>query len=259
MRAGRFTAFNGAALAFGLLFLWTPLALVVIYSFNASRLVTVWGGWSTRWYGALAGNAALLEAAFTSLKVALGAALLATPLGTMAALALARRGRFAGRTVFSALLLAPMVMPEVVLGLSLLLLFVALDLDRGILTVTVAHATVAIPFVAVVVGARLAGFDRDLERAAADLGATPLVATLTVTLPMAAPAIVAGFLLAFTLSFDDLVVASFTSGPGATTLPMRIYSSVRLGVAPDVNAAAALMIAAVVVGVGGSLLVIRRR
>ena len=259
MRADRFTAFNGAALALCFLFLWVPLALVVVYSFNESRLVTVWGGWSTRWYVALAGDVALLEAAVVSLKVALGAATLATLLGTMAALALARREAFAGRAAFGALLLAPMVMPEVVLGLSLLLLFVALDLDRGVLTVTIAHATVAIPFVAAIVGARLASFDRDLERAAADLGATPLVATLTVTLPMAAPAIAAGFLLAFTLSFDDLVVASFTSGPGATTLPMRIYSSVRLGVAPDVNAAAALMIAIVVLGVGGALLLVRRR
>ncbi len=259
MRRGRFTGFNGVALGLGLLFLWAPLALVVLYSFNESRLVTLWGGWSLRWYGALAGNAALLDAAFVSLKVALGAATLATILGTLAALALARRGRFAGRTAFSALLLAPMVMPEVVLGLSLLLLFVALGLDRGLLTVILAHATVAIPFVAAIVGARLARFDRDLERAAADLGASPAVAIGTVTLPVAAPAIAAAFLLAFTLSFDDLVIASFASGPGATTLPMRIYSSVRLGVAPDVNAAATLMITVVILGVGGSLLLARRR
>lgn len=245
MRAGRFTPFNGVALAFGLLFLYGPLLLVVAYSFNASRLVTVWGGFSTEWYGALLRNGPLMDAAAISLKVALTSAALATFLGTLAAAALVRRRRFAGRTLFTGMLYGPMVMPEVIIGLSLLLLFVALGVERGFWTVVIAHATLTLAFVAVVVQARLGEIDRSLEEAAADLGAPPLAAFLTVTLPLIAPAVVAGFLLAFTLSFDDLVVASFVSGPGATTLPMRIYSSVRLGVTPEVNAAATLMIAGV--------------
>jgi putrescine transport system permease protein len=242
---GRFTAFNATALALALAFLYLPVTLLVVYSFNASRLVTVWGGFSTEWYAALAANAPLREAAWVTLRVAFLSALAATLLGTLAAIVLARHGRFGGRNLFTGMVYAPMVMPEVITGLSLLLLFVALGLERGFWTVTLAHTTLTLSFVAVVVQARLATLDRQLEEAAMDLGATPLVAFLTVTLPLLAPAIGAGFLLAFTLSLDDLVVASFTSGPGATTLPMRIYSQVRLGVTPEINAASTLMIALV--------------
>lgn len=243
------------ALVLGLAFLYLPILVVVVYSFNASRLVTVWGGFSTRWYGALLANEALLAAAWVTLRVALLSAALATLLGTLAAVALARYGRFRGRTLFTGLVYAPLVMPEVITGLALLLLYVALGLERGFWTVTAAHATLGLCFVTVVVEARLATFDRGLEEAAIDLGATPLVAFLTVTLPGIAPAVAAGFLLAFTLSLDDLVIASFTSGPDATTLPMRIYGQVRLGVTPEVNAAAAILIGVVAVGVIAASLV----
>jgi putrescine transport system permease protein len=259
MSRRRFTWFNGLALALGLAFLYVPLALVVAYSFNASRLVTVWGGFSTHWYGALLRNAPLQEAAWTSLRIAALSSLVATILGTLAAYALVRHGRFRSRTLFTGMLYAPMVMPEVITGLSLLLLFVALGLDRGFWTVTVAHTTLTLAFVAVVVQARLADLDRSLEEAAADLGAPPLRAFLTVTLPLIAPAVAAGFLLAVTLSFDDLVLASFTSGPGATTLPMLIYSSVRLGVTPEINAVSSLMIGMVVLALLGTALLSRRR
>jgi putrescine transport system permease protein len=242
---GRFTALNATVLALALAFLYLPVTLLVVFSFNASRLVTVWGGFSTHWYATLAANIPLREAAWVTLRVGFLSASAATVLGTLAALVLARHGRFRGRTLFTGMVYAPMVMPEVITGLSLLLLFVALGLDRGFWTVTLAHTTLTLSFVAVVVQARLATLDRELEEAAIDLGATPRIAFLTVTLPLLAPAIAAGFLLAFTLSLDDLVVASFTSGPGATTLPMRIYSQVRLGVTPEINAASTLMIALV--------------
>jgi putrescine transport system permease protein len=258
MKRRRFTWFNGVALALGLAFLYVPLALVVAYSFNASRLVTVWGGFSTQWYGALLRNEPLKEAAWTSLRIAALSSLLATFLGTLAAYALVRYGRFRGRTMFTGMLYAPMVMPEVITGLSLLLLFVALGLERGFWTVTVAHATLTLAFVTVVVQARLTDLDRSLEEAATDLGAPPVRAFLTVTLPLVAPAVAAGFLLAFTLSFDDLVLASFTSGPGSTTLPMLIYSSVRLGVTPEINAASTLMIALVVLTLLATALLSRR-
>lgn len=237
-----------AALALGLAFLYLPILVVVAYSFNASRLVTVWGGFSTRWYGALLANEALMAAAWVTLRIAFLSAALATLLGTLAAVALARY-RFRGRTLFTGLVYAPMVMPEVITGLSLLLLFVALGWERGFWTVTVAHTTLTLCFVTVVVEARLATFDRALEEAALDLGATPLVAFLTVTLPGILPGVAAGFLLAFTLSLDDLVIASFTSGPDATTLPMRIYGQVRLGVTPEINAASTILIGVVAFGV----------
>ena len=243
----RLSTVNIVALALGLAFLYLPIAIRVIYSFNASRLVTVWGGFSTEWYAALARNVPLREAAWVTLRVAFLSACAATLLGTLAAIVMARHGRFRGRTLFTGMVYAPMVMPEVITGLSLLLLFVALGLERGFWTVTLAHTTLTLSFVAIVVQARLATLDRQLEEAAVDLGATPLVAFLTVTLPLLAPAIGAGFLLAFTLSLDDLVVASFTSGPGATTLPMRIYSQVRLGVTPEINAASTLVIALVAI------------
>ena len=244
MRRG-LSFFNVASLALGLAFLYLPLAVLVIYSFNDSRLVTVWGGWSLRWYGELLHDAPLLQAAWISLRVAALSATAATVLGTLAALALTRLGRFRTRTLFAGMVYAPLVMPEVITGLSLLLLFVALDLDRGFWTVAAAHTTLTLCFVTVIVQSRLIGFDRSLEEAAMDLGCPPFKTFLTVTLPLIAPAVAAGWMLAFTLSIDDLVIASFVTGPGATTLPIRIYSEVRLGVKPEINAVCTLMIALV--------------
>jgi putrescine transport system permease protein len=237
--------FARTVLILALAFLYAPIGVLIVYSFNASKLVTVWGGFSTEWYGVLSRDGPLIAAALVSLKVALLSASIAGVLGTCAALALDRHGRFRGRGAYTGLLYAPMVMPEVITGLSLLLLFVGIGLDRGIGTLVIAHATFATGFVAVVVGARLKGLDRSLEEAAADLGAGPARVFFGITLPLIAPSVAAGFLLAFTLSLDDLVIASFVSGPGATTLPMRIYSQVRLGVNPEINAASTLLIAAV--------------
>jgi putrescine transport system permease protein len=239
------TCFNWVALAFGFAFLYAPIVLLVLYSFNNSRLVTVWGGFSTKWYGALLDDSQIVDSAWMSLRVALVSAALATVLGTLAALVLSRFGRFRSRFVFLAMVYAPLVMPEVISGLSLLLIFVALGIDRGFWTVTLSHATLSMCFVAVVVHARLVTIDRVFEEAAMDLGATPAAAFRQITLPLAAPALVAGFLLAFTLSLDDLVIASFTAGPGSTTLPMRIYSEVRLGVTPEINAMSTLLLAIV--------------
>lgn len=244
------TALTRTALTLGLAFLYAPILVLVAYSFNASALVTVWGGFSTRWYGVLLADGPMIAAAWVSLRVAAASAAIATLVGTLAALALVRHGRFRGRRLFAGLVAAPMVMPEVITGLSLLLLFVGIGVERGLFAIVVAHATLGTGFVAVVVAARLRGLDRDLEAAAADLGAAPLRVFATVTLPLLAPGIAAGFLLAFTLSLDDLVIASFVSGPGATTLPMRLYSQVRLGVNPEVNAASTLLVAAVGLAVG---------
>jgi putrescine transport system permease protein len=254
----RLSWLNVTALTFGFAFLYLPILLLVIYSFNASQLVTVWGGFSTKWYAALVRNEALRDAAWVTLRVAFLCATVATILGTLAAIALVRHGRFRGRTLFTGMVYAPLVMPEVITGLSLLLLFVAAGLDRGFGTVTLAHITLTMCFVTVVVQSRLVSFDRALEEAAMDLGATPLKAFLSVTLPLILPAVAAGFLLAFTLSLDDLVIASFTSGPGATTLPMRIYSQVRLGVTPEINAASTLLIALVSAGVIVAALLTKR-
>lgn len=250
--------FNAAALVVGLSFLYLPILILVVFSFNGSRLVTVWGGFSTQWYGALWRDQALMDAAWVTLRVGLLSATIATVLGTLAAVALARHGRFRGRILFTGMVYAPMVMPDVITGLSLLLLFVAMGLDRGFWTVTLAHATLTLCFVTVVVQARLVAIDPDLEQAAMDLGASPLRAFLAITLPLIAPSVAAGFLLAFTLSLDDLVIASFTSGPGATTLPMRIYSQIRLGLTPEINAASTLLIGAVSVGVATATLLARR-
>ncbi len=258
MRKG-LSAFNIASVVLGLSFLYLPIAILVIYSFNASRLVTVWGGWSLEWYRELLADGAMLESAWVSVRVALISATAATMLGTLAAVALARGGRFRSRLLFTGLLYAPLVMPEVITGLALLLLFVAIDLDRGFWTITIAHTSVTLCFVAVVVESRLLTFDRSLEEAAMDLGASPLRSFLLVTLPLIRPAIATGFLLAFTLSLDDLVIASFTTGPGATTLPIRIYSEVRLGVKPQINAICTLMIATVALGVIAAALLNRRR
>ncbi|TPQ39554.1 putrescine ABC transporter permease PotI [Bradyrhizobium guangdongense] len=241
-KLNRLSRFNIASLVLGLAFLYLPIVILVIYSFNASRLVTVWGGWSLRWYVEFFNDRAMIEAAWMSLRVAVASASIATVLGTLAAVALSRGERFGGRTLFSGMLYAPLVMPEVITGLSLLLLFVALNAERGFWTVTIAHTTLTMCFVAVVVQSRLGSLDRSLEEAAMDLGCNPVSAFLSVTLPLIAPAIVAGWMLAFTLSLDDLVIASFTTGPGSATLPIRIYSEVRLGVKPEINAICTLVI-----------------
>jgi putrescine transport system permease protein len=255
----RVSLFNIVSVAVGLAFLYLPIVILVIYSFNASRLVGIWGGWSTRWYAALLEDQGMLDSAWISLRIGVVSASAATVLGTLAAIALVRGGRFRGRMLFSGMVYAPLVMPEVITGLSLLLLFVAFDLDRGFWTITVAHATLTMCFVAVVVQVRLLDFDTALEEAAMDLGCPPLRTFLTVTLPLIAPAIVAGWMLAFTLSLDDLVIASFTTGPGATTLPIRIYSEVRLGVKPEVNAVCTIMIALVALTVVGASLAAKGR
>jgi len=240
--------FAFTVLAFGYAFLYLPIALVIVYSFNESRLVTVWAGFSTKWWAVLMQNEAMLDAAWLSLRIALASATLATLLGLAAGYALDRVPRFTGRTLFASLVIAPMVMPEVVMGISMLLLFVGSDQllggpARGFLTITVAHVTFSLAFVAIVVQARLADFDRTLEEAAMDLGATPRTTFLTVTLPLIAPALISGWLLAFTLSLDDLILTQFVSGAQSQTLPMRVYSSVRLGVDPQINVLATIVIA----------------
>jgi len=243
------SAFNLVAIVVGIAFLYLPIAVLVIYSFNASRLVAVWGGWSIRWYAELIDDAPLVESALISIRLALTSATAATILGTLAALALVRFGRFRGRLLFAAMIYAPLVMPEVITGLSLLLLFVAVAVDRGFWTVAVAHTTMAMCFVTVIVQSRLVDFDMSLEEAAMDLGASPLRTFLSVTLPLILPAVAAAWMLAFALSLDDLVIASFTTGPGATTLPIRIYSEVRLGVKPEMNAVCSIMVAVVGIAV----------
>ena len=247
MAPRRISPFNVASLALGLVFLYLPIIILIIYSFNASRLVTVWGGWSLRWYSEFFNDRAMLEAAWMSLRVAMASATIATLLGTLAAVALSRGERFRGRTLFSGMLYAPLVMPEVITGLSLLLLFVALNAERGFWTVTIAHTTLTMCFVAVVVQSRLGSLDRSLEEAAMDLGCDPARAFVAVTLPLIAPAVAAGWMLAFTLSLDDVVIASFTTGPGSATLPIRIYSEVRLGVKPEINAICTLVIGLIAV------------
>ena len=252
------SAFNVVSVALGFAFLYLPIAILVIFSFNASRLVTIWGGWSLVWYRELLRDEAVLQAAWTSLRIAALSASAATILGTLAAIALTRLGRFRGRLHFSGMIYAPLVMPEVITGLSLLLLFVALNIDRGFWTIVIAHITLTMCFVTVIVQSRLIDFDRSLEEAAMDLGCPPFRTFLTVTLPLIAPAIAAGWMLAFSLSLDDLVIASFTTGPGATTLPIRIYSEVRLGVKPEINAVCTIMIAVVAIGTLASSLMAKR-
>ncbi len=253
------------ALWFGYAFLYVPIALLIIYSFNESRLVTVWGGFSTKWYGELLRNDQLLGAAWLSLKVAALSATAAVALGTIAGLALARFGRFRGRTLFGGMITAPLVMPEVITGLSLLLLFVALEQlvgwpdGRGVTTITIAHTTFTMAYVAVIIQSRLASLDESLEEAAMDLGARPAKVFFVITLPIIAPAIVSGWLLAFTLSLDDVVIASFVSGPGSTTLPMVIFSSVKFGISPQINALATLMMLVVATGIFIASLVMARQ
>src|SRR4051812_35569982 len=246
-RVNAISRFNVPSLALGLAFLSLPIVILVIYSFNASRLVTVWGGWSLRWYSEFFNDRAMIEAGLMSLRVAAASASAATLLGTLAAVALSRGETFRGRTLFSGMLYAPLVMPEVITGLSLLLLFVAVNAERGFWTVTIAHTTLTLCFVTVVVQSRLGSLDRSLEEAAMDLGCGPFRAFMSVTLPLIAPAIGAGWMLAFTLSLDDLVIASFTTGPGSATLPIRIYSEMRLGVKPEINAICTLVIALIAV------------
>lgn len=254
----RLSWFNVVSLTVGFAFLYIPMLILVIFSFNESRLVTVWAGFSTKWYGELFQNEAFLDAAWVTLKVAVLSSTFATVLGTMAAYVLVRGGRFLGRTLFSGMIYAPLVMPEVITGLSLLLLFIGIGLDRGVMTIVLAHTTFSMCYVSVVVSSRLVTFDRSLEEAALDLGCSPAEAFRLVTLPIIAPAVISGWLLAFTLSLDDLVIASFTSGPSATTLPIKIFSAVRLGVTPEINALSTIMIAIVTVGVITASLISKR-
>ncbi|MEM1431914.1 MAG: ABC transporter permease [Pseudomonadota bacterium] len=250
--------FNVTALTFGFAFLYIPMVILIVFSFNESRLVTVWAGFSTKWYGELLQNEQFLDAAWVTLKVAVFSSTIATVLGTMAAYVLVRGGRFFGRTLFSGMIYAPLVMPEVITGLSLLLLFISIGLDRGVFTIVLAHTTFSMCYVSVVVSSRLVSFDRSVEEAALDLGCTPWDAFRSVTLPLIMPAVVSGWLLAFTLSLDDLVIASFTAGPAATTLPIQIFSSVRLGVSPEINALSTILIAIVATGVIAASLITKR-
>ena len=244
-----------SAMCFGFAFLYLPILVLVTYSFNSSALATVWGGFSTRWYSALLDNQQIIDAALLSLKIATISATFATILGTLAGLALTRMRRFKGRFLFTGLIAAPLVMPEVITGLSLLLLFVSLQefigwpSTRGAGTITIAHITFSMAYVAVIVQAQLASMDESLEEAAMDLGGRPMQVAFDITLPLIAPSMISGWLLAFTLSLDDLVIASFTSGAGASTLPMVIFSKIKLGVTPDINALASIIIGTVTVGI----------
>lgn len=237
-------------LALGYAFLYLPILLLIVYSFNSSRLATVWAGFSTKWYGELLRDRQILEAAWVSLRIAFWTATAATAIGTLGAMVMTRFRRFPGKTVFGALITAPLVMPEVIIGLSILLMLVsagaALGIpSKGMVAIWIAHVTLTVSFVTVVVSSRLQELDKSLEEAAMDLGANRLKVFFLITLPIIAPALVSGWLLAFTLSLDDVVIASFVAGPDSTTLPIKVFSSVRLGVSPKINALATLMIMAV--------------
>jgi putrescine transport system permease protein len=255
MKKSGLSPFVSACMLFGFTFLYAPIVMLIIFSFNASRLVTVWAGFSTKWYGELMTDDQILGAAYLSFKIATANAFLSVIVGTMAAFALVRFGRFYGRSIMIQSISSRLVLPDVILGLSILLFFVSLQsligwpAHRGVLTVIIAHVTFSSAYVAIVVQSRLAGLDQSFEEAAFDLGAGPFTVFRTVTLPMIAPSLVAGWLLSFILSFDDLVIASFASGPSATTLPMVIFSKVRLGINPEVNALATIIVVAVAVGV----------
>lgn len=239
----------------GFIFLYAPIVSLVVFSFNENRLVTVWSGFSFKWYTALFNDSQIVNAGILSLKIAASSATLGTVFGTLAAIAITRFGKFKGKTMLSGLVSAPMVMPEVIIGLALLLLFVALEAatgwpkGRGFTTIVIAHSTLCMAYVTVVVRARLLDMDKSLDEAAMDLGASPLRVFFDITLPIISPALIAGWLLAFTLSLDDLVIASFVSGPGSSTLPMVIFSKIRLGITPDVNALATIIIGVVAIGV----------
>lgn len=245
---GKRSTFLSVMLAFGLAFFYIPIILLVIYSFNYSKLVPVWGGWSLRWYEVLFKSEEVWNAVTLSLQIAVVNATFATLLGTLAGLAMVRFGRFKGRTLFGGMLVAPLVMPEVITGLSLLVLFITLKqligwpAERGFTTITIAHITFSLSYVAVIVQARLTGMGQTLEEAASDLGAKPFKVLTAITLPRLAPGMISGWLLAFTLSLDDLVIASFVTGPGANTLPILIFSRIRLGLRPDINALATIII-----------------
>ncbi|WP_196260945.1 ABC transporter permease subunit [Pelagibacterium limicola] len=249
----------------GFAFLYLPIISLIVFSFNESRLVTVWTGFSLRWYAELFQDSQIVSAAILSLQIAAVSATIATVLGTLAGLALTRFGRFRGRTAFAGMVSAPLVMPEVITGLSLLLLFVAMEAafgwpsGRGFTTIVIAHSTFCMAYVTVVVRSRLLDMDKSLDEAAMDLGATPVRVFFDITLPIISPALISGWLLAFTLSLDDLVIASFVTGPGASTLPIVIFSKIRLGVSPDVNALATIIIGIVAIGVVGATLVGMRR
>jgi len=251
---GRRSRFVTTMMVAGFLFLYLPIVLMIVFSFNESRLVTVWAGFSTKWYGELFRNEQILGAAWLSFKIAAMNATGATILGTLTGLALARFGHFRGRPLLTVLATAPLVMPEVITGLSLLLLFVAMEQligwpeGRGITTITIAHMTFSMAYVTVIVQSRLATLDESLEEAAMDLGARPAKVFFLITLPIIVPAILAGWLLAFTLSWDDLVITSFVTGPGSSTLPIVIFSKVRLGVSPDINALATILVLIVAIG-----------
>lgn len=257
-----------SVLGVGLAFLYLPIVSLIVFSFNASRLVTVWDSVHSptlRWYGELFRNAQIIDAARLSLEIAIMNATGAVILGTLAGFTLARLGRFRGRGLLAALTTAPLVMPEIITGLSLLLLFIALQqligwpARRGVTTITLAHISFCISYVAIIVQSRLAGFDDTLEEAALDLGARPVQVFRRITLPLIAPALLSGWLLSFTLSWDDVVISQFVAGPGSSTLPMVIFSKVRLGVSPDVNALATLMVTIVAAGVVTSTLLLQRR
>lgn len=245
----------------GFAFLYAPIISLIVFSFNESRLVTVWTGFSTQWYAALFNDSQIVEAAFLSLQIAAVSATIATVLGTLAGIALSRLGKFRGKTALTGMASAPLVMPDVITGLSLLLLFISMEAllgwpaGRGFTTITLAHSTFCMAYVTVVIRARLSDMDRSLDEAAMDLGATPLRVFFDITLPIISPALISGWLLAFTLSLDDLVIASFVSGPGSSTLPMVIFSKIRLGLSPDVNALATIIIAIVALGVVGATLI----
>ena len=251
MSQPRNSRFTLAMLALGFIFLYAPIIILVVYSFNESRLVTVWSGFSVKWYGELFRDQQMMAAAWVSVQVAFWTACASVVLGTMAAMVMTRFRDFHGKTLFGALITAPLVMPEVITGLSILLLFVSIGPvigigeQRGMLTIWIAHVTFCMAFVTVVISSRLGELDRSLEEAAMDLGANRLKVFFVITLPIIAPALMSGWLLAFTLSLDDLVIASFVSGPASTTLPMKVFSSVRLGLSPKINALATLMILAV--------------
>ena len=252
------------ALAFGFAFLYVPILSLIVYSFNASKLVTVWAGFSTKWYGALLQNEQILQAAWLSVRIAFVNASFALCLGTLAGFVLARFGRFRGRFALTGMVTAPLVMPGVITGLSLLLMFVALENiigwppGRGVTTITIAHITFSMAYVAVVIQSRLSSMDESIEEAALDLGARPTKVFFVITLPIIAPALVSGWLLAFTLSLDDLVIASFVSGPGSSTLPMVIFSKVRLGVSPEINALATIIVLIVALGIVAAGVVMNR-
>ena len=259
------STFIFSMLCFGFAFLYIPIVLVIIYSFNDSKLVTIWGGWSVRWYVELFNNENILNAALLSFRIAAITATFATIFGTMAGLILARLRQFRGRMLFTGMIASPLVMPEVITGLSLLLLFVSLQnfigwpSQRGMNTITIAHITFSMAYVAVIIQSRLTEINESLEEAAMDLGAKPARVIWDITLPIILPAMISGWLLAFTLSLDDLVISSFVSGPGATTLPMLIFSKVRLGVSPDINALATILILMVTVGVCIAAWIINRQ